>query len=156
MEIYLQSVVYDSVLELSCRLCFILSRGKVIIDRTVISFGARKPEVFGSNYKTWNGSLPFPGSLERRCHNSFFYGDLYMRFPIVNFFLHLRNEKCSSIYVSNYILQSTEDSRWSIQTPDPLAVKSLIFIYSRYFFPDPLKPVMSSIYRYYKILKLIR
>lgn len=58
MEIYSRSVVYDSVLELSCRLCFILPRGEVIIDRTVISFGAREPEVFGSNYKTRNGSLP--------------------------------------------------------------------------------------------------
>jgi len=33
MEIYSQSVVYDSVSELSCRLRFILSRGEVIIDR---------------------------------------------------------------------------------------------------------------------------
>lgn len=79
MKICLQSAVYNSVPKLSHRLRFILSHEKVIIDRTVISFSARKFEVFESNYKTRNAFYTH-SSTNTTIHVFFFHGDLYACF----------------------------------------------------------------------------
>lgn len=77
MEICLQSAVYDSVPKLSCRLRLFLPRGKVIIDRKIISFSARKSEVFKNNYKTRN-TFQTRSSIDTIIH-VFFFMAIYMR-----------------------------------------------------------------------------
>lgn len=101
MKICLQSAVYDSVPKLSHRLRFILPHGKVIIDRTVISFSVRKFEVFESNYKTRN---VLSRLTRAQIHNSrFFHSDLYARFPIANInFLRFRSKGRFYFYFKLY------------------------------------------------------
>ena len=63
--------------------------------------------------------------------------------------------ECSCICVLNCILKSKKiHDKKVFRYYRRRAVKSLIFIYSRYF--DSMKLVISSIYRYHKILKIIK